>query len=76
MTEPRPEYNAGEALRFWAEIIRVQTMADGAIRMIFEAAENETVLLAQLAECRRRGAILEIEARPKAPDSKPNLYGL
>lgn len=63
-----------ESIKFWAEIIRVQTMADGAIRLVLEAPETETMLLAQMAECRRRGAILEIEAIAKVQE-KAGLYG-
>ena len=46
------------------EIIRIQTMASGAIRYTFETAENELDLMRTLAECRVRGALLETVMLP------------
>ena len=64
-------------LSFYAEVIKVQTMESGAIRLTLDLAEHETVLMAQLAECKRRGAVLEIEATPKvAKKEQATDYGL
>ena len=62
-------------LKFWAEVIKVQTMESGAIRLTLDLPENETVLMAQLAECKRRGAVLEIKATPKVEEPKIEYGG-
>ena len=54
--------NSESSLKFVAEIIKVQTMESGAIRLTLDLPEHETVLMAKLAECKRMGAVLEIKA--------------
>ena len=80
MSERQAAYNANEPLVFYGEIIKVQTMESGAIRLTLDLPEHETVLMAKLAECKRRGAVLDIEAVPKAPSEeqtkKSALYGI
>jgi len=79
MTEPKPLYwtnEKPEPLKFLAEIIRVQTMESNAIRVTMELSESETVLMAHLAECRRRGALLDIVAIPKIIEQVKESYGL
>jgi hypothetical protein len=51
-----------KALRFTAEIIKVQTTKDHAIRLILDLPEGATA--GQLMECYHRGAVLEIAALP------------
>lgn len=54
--------NGASSLKFVAEIIKVQTMESGAIRLTLDLPEHETVLMAKLAECKRMGAVLEVSA--------------
>ena len=54
-----------EPLTFYAEIIKVQTMESGAIRLTLDLPEHETVLMAKLAECKRQGAVLDVTAEPR-----------
>lgn len=80
MSEPKPEeqYKAAKPLHFWAEVVKVQTMESGACRITLDFPGEMTVLLAQLAECKRRGAVLDILARPVLPEKteqKGKLYG-
>lgn len=66
-----------EPLQFWAEVIRVSTMESGAIRVVLDLPEHETVLMAQLAECKRRGAVLDVTAEPRfEKDEVEKSYGL
>jgi hypothetical protein len=40
-----------------ATVAKVQTMADGGLRFIFDAPETETLQAAQLMECKRFGVV-------------------
>jgi hypothetical protein len=51
-----------EAIQFPAEIIKVQTMVDGAIRLTLDLPANEIQTAAKLMEAKQRGATLEIAA--------------
>lgn len=51
------------SIKFHAEIIKVQTMESNAIRLTLELPEDEIEQMAQLAECRRQGIYLVIEAK-------------
>ena len=53
-----------EKIEFQAEVIRVQTMESGAIRVTFDLPEHSIMQMAQLAECKRWGAVLKITAEP------------
>ena len=54
-----------EKIEFHAEVIRVQTMADGAIRVVLDMSEDCIMQMAQLAECKRWGAVLSVVATPE-----------
>lgn len=53
-----------KAVHFPAEIIKVQTMQDMAIRVTFDLPEGCTDMAMWLMEAKRRGATLEIAAVP------------
>ena len=53
-----------EAIEFPAEIIKVQTMADGAIRLTLDLQAGELEAATKLMEARQRGAVLEVAAVP------------
>jgi hypothetical protein len=65
-----------EVIKAAFEIIRVQTMQSGAIRVVLEASEDRTDLLQILADVKRGGGILETAMLPVLP-SKENksIYG-
>ena len=50
-----------EKIKFQAEVIRVQTMADGALRVVLDMSEDNVMQAAQLMECKRWGAVLNVE---------------
>jgi hypothetical protein len=53
-----------EVIRFVAEIIKIQTMQDMAIRITLDLPEGLTDVAMKLMEAKRRGAILEIASIP------------
>ena len=53
-----------DAIRFPAEIIKVQTMVDGAFRLTLDLPAGEIGAVAKLMEAKQRGAILEVTAFP------------
>ena len=55
------------SIKFSAEIIRINTMADGAIRVSLDLPEDKIPQMAMLAECKRQGIYLHFEAREYDP---------
>ena len=51
-----------EAIKFPAEIIKVQTMVDGAIRLTLDLPAGELGAAMKLMEAKQRGAVLEVAA--------------
>jgi len=65
--------DTGEAvIKFIASIVRIQTMVDGGIRVTLDLPEHAIMQAAQLMECKRAGAVLNItaEARIEEKDKK------
>ena len=48
-----------EPIKATFDIIRVQTMASGAVRIVFEADETRTDLLKSFADVKRGGGLIE-----------------
>lgn len=63
------------AIQFKAQIQKVQTLADGGLRVTLDFSESEIETAKELMECRRNGAILEIAAVPVFVE-KEKEYGL
>ena len=51
-----------DSIQFPAEIIKVQTTADGAFRITLDIPADKVQIAAKLMEAKQRGAILEIAA--------------
>lgn len=49
---------------FTAEVVKVQTLQDNGIRVTLDLSENDISIMAQLAECKRAGAVLSVKASP------------
>lgn len=58
------EISGKEKIKFQAEVIRVQTMADGALRVVLDMSEDSVMQAAQLIECKRWGAVLDVTCTP------------
>ena len=54
--------SGSEVIQFPAEIIKVQTMVDGALRLTLDLPADKIDIAAKLMEAKQRGAILEIAA--------------
>jgi hypothetical protein len=50
-------------IKFPAEINKVQTLADGGIRVTLDLPETEIPVMAMLAECKRQGIYLRFTAK-------------
>jgi hypothetical protein len=60
-------------------VVKVQTMADGGLRVTLDMSENDIMQMAQFAECKRHGATLQAEFVPmlaKTVNVEENGYGL
>ena len=71
MSEAKAGVKAGEIkaskpkpIRFKAQVIKVQTMTDGAIRITLDMSETDISTASKLMEVRTRGGLLEIAALP------------
>jgi hypothetical protein len=53
-----------DVVRFPAQVIKVQTMQDGAIRLTLDLPEAQIESARMLMECKSRGGLLEIAAVP------------
>jgi len=51
-----------DVIKFPAEIIKVQTTADGAFRITLDIPADKVDIAAKLMEAKQRGAILEVAA--------------
>jgi hypothetical protein len=66
-----------QAIQFPAEIIKIQTMVDGAIRLTLDLPANNIATAALLMEAKQRSAFLQIAALAILPsEAKENDYGL
>ena len=66
-----------DSIVFQAEIKKIQTMADGGIRFIFDTGEGAIKEAAMLMECKRQGVYLEITVKEATKTQvKENKYGL
>jgi hypothetical protein len=54
-----------DKIKFTAQIIKVQTMQDGAIRLTVDLSEKDIETMSRLAACRIKGGVVDIIATPK-----------
>jgi len=62
-------------LEFVAIIAKVQTLADGGIRLTLDLPETETLIMAQMAEIKRLHGLVKINAEAYEKDSTPKANG-
>lgn len=63
--------NNDSVIKFKAEIIKIQTVTDGGIRLTFDISETDIDIATKLMQVKQAGAILEIVAVPVILD--PNV---
>ena len=49
-------------IKFQATVARVQTLADGGVRITLDMGEDSVMQAAQLMECKRFGVVLDVKA--------------
>ena len=53
-----------QLIKFKAEVIKIQTLADGGIRLTFDISEKDIDIATKLMQVKQAGAVLEIVAVP------------
>ena len=53
-----------DEITFHASVYKVQTLADGGVRVYLDLPETAIMQMAQLAECQRFGVVLNIVCKP------------
>ena len=51
-----------ETIKFKAEVAKVQTMADGGVRVVLDLGEDGRRVMEALTECKQKGIVLDIDA--------------
>ena len=62
-----------EPIAFHATVYKVQTLADGGVRVYLDLPETAIMQMAQLAECQRFGVVLDVAAN--TIENYTELYG-
>ena len=52
-----------EPIKFKAEVAKVQTMADGGVRVVLDLGEDGRRVMEALTECKQNGVYLAVEAK-------------
>lgn len=65
-----------DPIAFHATVYKVQTLADGGVRVYLDLPETAIMQMAQLAECQRFGVVLDVEATPKHNEGDDKIEGL
>lgn len=55
-----PKYTTAEGIEFEAAVARVQTMADGGLRVILDLPEDKVFEAAWLIEVKRQEAVIKV----------------
>ena len=55
---------------FWAIVGKVQTMADGGIRVYLDLPENAIVQAAELMAYKREGVVLDVVCTPRVENER------
>jgi hypothetical protein len=71
MSEAKADYIT--PIRFQAQIIKIQTTTEGAIRLTLDMAETAIDTAGKLMQVRAKGGLLELAALPIDPVSLPVL---
>ena len=62
-----------DVIRFDCNVAKVQTLADGGIRVTFDLAESEIPAMALLVECKRRGWALSAKLERARSDPAASI---
>ena len=56
-------------IEFWAVVNKVQTLADGGIRVALDLSEQFVIQMAELAACKIHGQVLDVSLTEHGLDS-------
>ena len=59
-----------KVIRFSAQVYQIRTLADGGMNVTLSLSDKDIKQIAQLLECKKSNALLEIAAVPIKPESK------
>ena len=71
------EAQAAQHIEFEAAVARVQTMADGGLRVVLDLPEDKVFEVAWLMECKRQQATIRVSCEPgtdKQDDGNPRKH--
>jgi hypothetical protein len=57
-------------VKFWAIVAKVQTMADGGLRVYLDLPEDAVEQVAVLMQYKRMGVVADVEATPRLDDGQ------
>lgn len=63
-----------EPITFQAQVARIQTLADGGLRLTLDMPEGAILAAAQLMECKRLGVAGDVTYTPMAMDDGPQEW--
>lgn len=63
-------------VKFWASIAKVQTMADGGLRVYFDLPEDAVESVAVLMQYKRLGVVADVVVTPRQDNGKSSKLKL
>ena len=52
-------------IEFYVEVAKVQTMADGGVRVVLDLGEDGRKVMEALTECKQNGMVLDVKAEKR-----------
>ena len=75
MSEPKGEYTTADAIRFSAQVFKLQTLIDGGIRLTLDLVEPiDPAVIVDLFEAKQPGIFLEVAAVAIKPEKEPGKW--
>ena len=62
----------GDAIEFPAQVARVQTLADGGLRVTLDLPESAILAVAELMTCKRFGQVLRVVCTAQSVEAVPS----
>jgi len=64
-----------DTVKFWAVVQKVQTLADGGLRVTLDLPESAIMQAAELMVFKREAVVLQVECKRDNPDSRQGAGG-
>ena len=59
-----------EPIEFWASVTKIQTLADGGIRLTLDMPEDAIMAAAELMACKRAGVVLDMRCSERGREDE------